>query len=216
VDPVTASSINGGNFNRYWYANSNPYKFTDPDGRYARGQGDVPFGGGPVRHSGSCALAEACLGDSAEASRNYDGSGEEENFVRTVAGKFSGQEFEHCALVCKGANGYELSAIKTDGSHIGCDTSTLSCPSGTTAKSDIHGHPKEGKVTLNAVDVKYRQKGRVGQTIHFRSDEARNFSEIDRRVNRESSLNGWLIPFESDGDFLFYNYRSGDIERHDP
>ncbi|MFY2763923.1 RHS repeat domain-containing protein [Arenimonas sp. MALMAid1274] len=33
VDPVTASSVNGGNFNRYWYANNNPYKFSDPDGR---------------------------------------------------------------------------------------------------------------------------------------------------------------------------------------
>jgi RHS repeat-associated protein len=32
-DPVTASSV-GGNFNRYWYANNNPYKFTDPDGRF--------------------------------------------------------------------------------------------------------------------------------------------------------------------------------------
>ena len=33
VDPVTATST-GGNFNRYWYANNNPYKFTDPDGRF--------------------------------------------------------------------------------------------------------------------------------------------------------------------------------------
>jgi RHS repeat-associated protein len=32
VDPVTATSI-GGNFNRYWYGNDNPYKFKDPDGR---------------------------------------------------------------------------------------------------------------------------------------------------------------------------------------
>jgi RHS repeat-associated protein len=30
TDPVTALS---GPFNRYWYANNNPYKFTDPDGR---------------------------------------------------------------------------------------------------------------------------------------------------------------------------------------
>ncbi|WP_343226750.1 RHS repeat-associated core domain-containing protein [Luteimonas sp. 8-5] len=30
TDPVTASN---GPFNRYWYANANPYKFTDPDGR---------------------------------------------------------------------------------------------------------------------------------------------------------------------------------------
>ena len=33
VDPVTPDSNTGGNFNRYWYANNNPYKFTDPDGR---------------------------------------------------------------------------------------------------------------------------------------------------------------------------------------
>ncbi|MCL1635255.1 hypothetical protein M2650_11525 [Luteimonas sp. SX5] len=32
VDPVTATSV-GGNFNRYWYANNNPYRFVDPDGR---------------------------------------------------------------------------------------------------------------------------------------------------------------------------------------
>ena len=35
VDPVTANGNTGGNFNRYWYANNNPYKFTDPDGRDA-------------------------------------------------------------------------------------------------------------------------------------------------------------------------------------
>lgn len=33
VDPVTASSGTGANFNRYWYANNNPYRFVDPDGR---------------------------------------------------------------------------------------------------------------------------------------------------------------------------------------
>ncbi|MGR4876191.1 RHS repeat-associated core domain-containing protein [Pseudoxanthomonas sp. LARHCG66] len=36
VDPVTADGSSGGNFNRYWYANNNPYKFTDPDGRFPR------------------------------------------------------------------------------------------------------------------------------------------------------------------------------------
>lgn len=34
ADPVQANPNNGQNFNRYWYANNNPYKFTDPDGRY--------------------------------------------------------------------------------------------------------------------------------------------------------------------------------------
>ena len=37
VDPVTVSASTGANFNRYWYANSNPYAFIDPDGREACG-----------------------------------------------------------------------------------------------------------------------------------------------------------------------------------
>ncbi|WP_422506603.1 RHS repeat domain-containing protein [Stenotrophomonas sp. GZD-301] len=37
VDPVTAYDQPVGQFNRYRYANSNPYKFTDPDGRQALG-----------------------------------------------------------------------------------------------------------------------------------------------------------------------------------
>lgn len=35
VDPVTAYSGPVGQFNRYRYANSNPYRFNDPDGRYS-------------------------------------------------------------------------------------------------------------------------------------------------------------------------------------
>lgn len=40
---MTASAINGTNFNRYWYGNNNPYKFTDPDGRYVESALDVAF-----------------------------------------------------------------------------------------------------------------------------------------------------------------------------
>nr|WP_300620809.1 hypothetical protein [Dokdonella sp.] len=35
VDPVPADPSTGWNFNRYQYANSNPYKYIDPDGRYS-------------------------------------------------------------------------------------------------------------------------------------------------------------------------------------
>jgi len=36
-DPVYVDSGTGGNFNRYWYANNNPYTYTDPDGRHPTG-----------------------------------------------------------------------------------------------------------------------------------------------------------------------------------
>jgi len=35
IDPVAADPGTGGNFNRYWYANDNPYTFVDPDGEFA-------------------------------------------------------------------------------------------------------------------------------------------------------------------------------------
>lgn len=34
----------GGAFNRYWYANNNPFRFTDPDGRQSEEDGDKPTG----------------------------------------------------------------------------------------------------------------------------------------------------------------------------
>ena len=39
VDPVTANSANGSDFNRYKYAANNPYRFFDPDGRQERAYG---------------------------------------------------------------------------------------------------------------------------------------------------------------------------------
>ncbi|MCX7564390.1 RHS repeat-associated core domain-containing protein [Xanthomonadaceae bacterium XH05] len=35
-DPVHVSATDGSNFNRYWYANNNPYRFRDPDGRKSK------------------------------------------------------------------------------------------------------------------------------------------------------------------------------------
>jgi hypothetical protein len=42
VDPVVADAAGGATFNRYWYANNNPYRFNDPDGRQ-------PVPGAPIR-----------------------------------------------------------------------------------------------------------------------------------------------------------------------
>lgn len=36
VDPLASEKENGSNFNRYFYATNNPFKFTDPDGRQSQ------------------------------------------------------------------------------------------------------------------------------------------------------------------------------------
>jgi len=44
VDPVELAPGDGFNFNRYTYANNNPYKFTDPDGRAVQALWGAPVG----------------------------------------------------------------------------------------------------------------------------------------------------------------------------
>lgn len=41
VDPVAADGSTGNNFSRYWYANNNPYRFKDPDGRLSCSRSNV-------------------------------------------------------------------------------------------------------------------------------------------------------------------------------
>lgn len=54
VDPVKADANTGANFNRYYYANNSPYKFTDPDGRLSYLVSrplDAPVAGAVANHN---------------------------------------------------------------------------------------------------------------------------------------------------------------------
>jgi RHS repeat-associated protein len=56
VDPVGVDTTTAGNFNRYKYANGNPYRFVDPDGRFeacpgASSRTCVQSSGTPLAHS---------------------------------------------------------------------------------------------------------------------------------------------------------------------
>lgn len=59
VDPVPANPNTGWNFNRYQYANSNPYRYIDPDGRYSC-----------VGSKADCGLLADAMGKLAQASAN--------------------------------------------------------------------------------------------------------------------------------------------------
>lgn len=66
VDPVQASPVTEANFNRYWYANNNPYRFYDPDGRVAYQNGNTVVI--PVYYQGSGATPEFIAGQVKAAS----------------------------------------------------------------------------------------------------------------------------------------------------
>ncbi|HEY2345721.1 MAG TPA: hypothetical protein VGH80_07545 [Xanthomonadaceae bacterium] len=63
VDPVPANTDNGADFNRYKYANDNPYKFTDPDGRSFTFGGDFIFTAKAVVSLVDVATTDPVLGD---------------------------------------------------------------------------------------------------------------------------------------------------------
>jgi RHS repeat-associated protein len=75
VDPVTAYSNPVGAFNRYWYANNNPYKFNDPDGRvveYAFKNGATPGDGDAIlRHIQKSPTAMSELAQIANSDLTY-------------------------------------------------------------------------------------------------------------------------------------------------
>jgi len=92
VDPVTAYSSPGVNFNRYWYANDNPYRFADPDGRKPKGCGDgdckravrnIEVGDHKIRLAVSDDLSKK---KQDEISRKFDGAADELSKAKLESG----------------------------------------------------------------------------------------------------------------------------------
>lgn len=83
VDPVTTNSKTGGNFNRYWYANNNPYRFIDPDGRYVC-----------TGSRSACTNFEKALEQARKASGSARLTGGEKNILKTVV-EFYGKNREN-------------------------------------------------------------------------------------------------------------------------
>jgi RHS repeat-associated protein len=127
---------------------------------------------------------------------------DELSFVKGVASKFeSSGEIESCALVCKSDSGeYSLSEIRNDNSRVACDTSPLSCSSGSTPVSDIHNHPPAGEYVATKDDVKMNPKLVEGQ--RYKANPM-GFSRSDLSVNFSFGINGWVTPSGTDKILYF-------------
>jgi RHS repeat-associated protein len=124
VDPVTADSAGGTNFNRYWYGNNNPYKFTDPDGRQSVGEmiNSGASGCGAVSCAGWAVLSAAWTMTGAESLSQVSdkgwsnvSTGDKIGAVAAVAaviplGRIAGK-------LAEGAVGAEAAASAAKGSH---------------------------------------------------------------------------------------------------
>lgn len=92
VDPVSATSV-GGNFNRYWYAANNPYRYFDPDGRQQR----------------FCAGSRVCLSETA-LNKKLDELNAESGKIAHTSVKKAANYFAAKAIPLQERSGREIGA----------------------------------------------------------------------------------------------------------
>ncbi|ALN65466.1 putative exported protein [Lysobacter antibioticus] len=186
VDPVAANSKTGGNFNRYWYANNNPYRFIDPDGRYVCS--------GSKSH---CTSLEKALERIASAASNPRLTSSERSVMARIAG-FYGKPGEDNKVsvsfgALKGPGG--TAAFRADGgAHITLDimqatkkteNDTLNVLGRAAAHEGEHGANDRARGRPVATRAERKQEEVAGYSAQAYFQKSANFSE--------SSSDGWIF-----------------------
>lgn len=183
VDPIAAYSKRGINFNRYWYANNNPYRFTDPDGRWVcSGSKD------------NCAKFETALNRVSEASKSSRLSQSEQGRLQRIVG-FYGVKGDDKVSVSfanlKGAGG-NASMRADGGEHVTLDIGaatrnsenrTLNVLARVVAHEGQHGADDQQRGRPAASRAERTRDEVAGYAAQATYQKAANFAE--------SSRDGW-------------------------
>lgn len=186
VDPIAAYSKRGINFNRYWYAAANPYKFIDPDGRW------VCQGG-----AGNCAKFEAGLAkitNAAISPRLTQGERSQMQRIVDFYGK-KGDSKVSVSFANLGGPGGNAAMRKDGGEHVTLDmqaatrnteSRTLNVLARVIAHEGEHGANDQQRRTPVATRAERKQEEIAGFTAQAVYQKFANFAE--------SSRDGWT-PF---------------------
>lgn len=204
VDPVTANSSTGANFNRYWYANNSPYKFNDPDGRLAI----TPPGLGSncdlrwceqerVQNSKMPAFQRQNRTPSKPAGEVRSNPEETRAEYVLRLGKIVRQKidetgFEVCGEICSAPDSTLSTKLRISQSHVTCDVPAI-C-SGKT----MHGHgPRYFRV--NGYDKSYLESIGIYREVgsRFTGQNRNMFSAVD--FSKPGYLAGDTGVYEQNG-----------------
>lgn len=188
IDPIDVHNGDEGHFNRYRYANSNPYRYIDPDGRRACGKDTTcqleqgATGGalmvnpdGAERSQSSAAKVGASATNAANAAlaglkgKSFKSAGSAgrawSDRVRRVADKY---DTEIASRLFYGADGIVLGTATSEGFRFSVNPSFSEGPFGLPTAGFIHTHPYSRLFSGNDLTYAIKQyqsvNGRLSRT----------------------------------------------------
>ncbi|HCH0556767.1 TPA: hypothetical protein NKO30_006903 [Pseudomonas aeruginosa] len=184
VDPIAAYSNRGISFNRYWYANDNPYRFTDPDGRWVCSDGG----------RGSCSKFETALNRVADAAKSGRLSQSEQGRLQRIVSFYGvkGDDKVSVSFANLGGPGGNASMRADGGEHVTLDMGAA------TRKSEDRTLNVLARVVTHEGEhgANDQQRGRPVSSLAERKTEEvegyRSQATYQKAANfAESSADGW-------------------------